>query len=493
MTQAPAAQLPPRAPTLPGITFKSRDARRMKDKLFVYLCLVAASMSILTLAVLLISIFRQGAAHLDWAFITGVPSRMAENAGLWPALIGTVMICVICAFTAIPIGIGTAILLEEYKPKSRGLRKAHAFVQLNITNLAGVPSIVYGILGLTVFVQMFNLSWVGTQLDPAWEAGVTWTDRFVTEDGRAVSVPVADRTAPPVAPTEDLAFVDDAGNPATDVRVLPREALAPLLEEVTTRLQAFEDAMEPTIDAMADTTPEALRAAAEQAWATAGLKADRGEVLARFLEAIAPAREQEGRARRRTLRDALEIIEAAESKMALPNILAADAVPSRIPDAKPWYVRIPLGRGVLAGGLTLMLVILPIIIISSQEALRAVPRSLRNGSYALGATQWQTIWKITLPAAIPGVMTGTILAMSRAIGEAAPMLIIAGIVYVTFTPRHLMDDFTVMPLQIFQWASRPQVEFHQVAAAGIILLLAILLLFNGVAIWIRQRTQKPLS
>jgi phosphate transport system permease protein len=148
---------------------------------------------------------------------------------------------------------------------------------------------------------------------------------------------------------------------------------------------------------------------------------------------------------------------------------------------------------VLAGGLTLMLVVLPIIIVASQEALRAVPDSLREGALAAGSTRWQMVSRMTLPAAIPGIMTGSILAMSRAIGEAAPMLVIAGVVYITFTPNNLMDDFTVMPLQIYNWAGLPQAEFHQVAASGIIVLLAILLTFNAVAVMIRQKFQKPLQ
>ena len=111
----------------------------------------------------------------------------------------------------------------------------------------------------------------------------------------------------------------------------------------------------------------------------------------------------------------------------------------------------------------------------------------------MGCTRWQMVWRMTLPCATPGIMTGTILAMSRAIGEAAPVLVIAGIVYITFTPGHLMDDFTVMPLQIFDWAGRPQEEFHRVAAAGIVVLMTLLLSFNAVAILIRYKFQKPLS
>jgi phosphate transport system permease protein len=173
--------------------------------------------------------------------------------------------------------------------------------------------------------------------------------------------------------------------------------------------------------------------------------------------------------------------------------LRADAEGGRISKKSWWYVRLPLGRSVLAAGLTLMLVVLPVLIISAQEALTAVPNSLRDGAMGLGATKWQTIRRVTLPAAIPGIMTGSIIAMSRAIGEAAPILMIAGIVYISSPPESLMDDFTVMPLQIYNWAQRPQQEFHEVAATGIIVLLAVLLAFNALAVFLRQRLEKPLS
>ncbi len=311
-------------------TQSGRRLRRViKDRFFIIICLFAAAVCISTLCILLGSILAQGMDHLDKQLLTGVPSRKPDKAGIYPAMIGTIYICLVCAISAVPLGIGTAILLEEFKPKHPILARLHGFVQLNITNLAGVPSVVYGILGLTAFVEMFKLFGAGG--DPWWTLGTT------------------------------------------------------------------------------------------ENW---------------------------------------------------------------------YYLRIPFGRGVLAGGLTLMLVVLPIIIISSQEALRAVPNSLRNGALALGATKWQMVWNTTLPSAVPGIMTGTILAMSRAIGEAAPILIIAGIVYITFTPEHLMDDFTAMPLQIYDWAGRPQEAFHHVAASGIIVLMAILLTFNAAAVVIRQKFQR---
>jgi len=299
---------------------------------FAWFSMFAALMAVLALSILLWSIISHGMHHLDLDFLRQSPSRKPEKAGLGPAIWGSVWICAVCAASSLPVGIGTAIFLEEYRPKTPWLRRLHALLQLNITNLAGVPSIVYGIIGLTAIVQMFNL--LGSHTDPFFTVGQ------------------------------------------------------------------------------------------QENW---------------------------------------------------------------------FHFHLPLGRSVLAGGLTLGLVVLPIIIVSTQEALRAVPNSLREGALAVGCTKWQMIRRMTLPAAIPGIMTGAILAMSRAIGEAAPILVIAGIVFIRFTPQNLMDDFTAMPLQIYDWAGRPQEAFHDVAASGIMVLLAVLLAFNAVAVVIRQIFGKPLS
>ncbi|MBI4312166.1 MAG: phosphate ABC transporter permease PstA [Chloroflexi bacterium] len=148
-----------------------------------------------------------------------------------------------------------------------------------------------------------------------------------------------------------------------------------------------------------------------------------------------------------------------------------------------------LGRSVLAGALTLTLLVLPVIILASREAIRAVPRSHREAAYALGATKWEVIKRIVLPEGFPGILTGAILAMSRAIGEAAPMIAISALVYLTFVPTSPMDRFTVLPIQIFNWVSRPQDEFRGLAAAGIIVLLVILLSMNAVAIYLRNKYQ----
>jgi phosphate transport system permease protein len=149
-----------------------------------------------------------------------------------------------------------------------------------------------------------------------------------------------------------------------------------------------------------------------------------------------------------------------------------------------------LGRSILAGALTMTLLILPVIIIASREAIRSVPNNHREGAYALGASQWQVTRKVVLSEAFPGMLTGTILSLSRAIGESAPMIAIAALVYVRFVPTGPLDRFTVLPIQIFNWMSLPQQEFRGLAAAGIIVLLVVLLTMNSIAIYIRNKYQR---
>jgi phosphate transport system permease protein len=150
---------------------------------------------------------------------------------------------------------------------------------------------------------------------------------------------------------------------------------------------------------------------------------------------------------------------------------------------------IGLGRVLLAGAMILTLLVLPTVIIAAREAIRAVPDTIRQGAYALGATKWQVVWRQVLPAAIPGIATGSILALSRALGETAPLLLVGALTYVAFNPT-LLGDFTALPVQIYQWVARPQEEFRTLAAAGIVVLLVILLTLNAFAIWIRNRYQR---
>lgn len=305
---------------------RSQSLRRAADRGFLVLCLGFTALAVLIIVVLLFSIWQDGHLRVSMDFLGNYASRKPADAGIRAALWGTIWACAICAATALPVGVGTAVWLEEFAKPSRFT----SFIKLNISNLAGVPSIVYGILGLTAFVRAF---------------GLVDADRPI-----------------------------ELGDPDS------------------------------------------------------------------FL-----------------------------------------------------YLQLPFGNGVLAGGLTLMLVVLPIVIVASQEALRAVPRSLRAGALALGATPWQTTWSITLPAAVPMIMTGAILAVSRAIGEAAPILVLGVPIFIRSVPNNLMSDFTVMPMQIYDWANRPAGPFHELAAAGIIVLLAVLLTFNAVAVVIRQRLHRPLQ
>lgn len=279
--------------------------RKVKDRIFSHACLGAILIAALLLVTLLWSIARDGIGVLNPGFFTHFTSRIPANAGLKAALFGTFWVVGLTALIAVPIGIAAAIYLEEWTLRKNRMTE---FIQVNISNLAGVPSIVYGLLGLALFVR-----WMG-----------------------------------------------------------------------------FE-------------------------------------------------------------------------------------------------------RSILAGALTMSLLILPMVIIVSQEALRAVPGSYRDGSYALGATQWQTIRSQVLPAALPGILTGIILSVSRAIGETAPLITIGAATYIASVPSKLSDRFTVLPLQIYSWSSMPKKEFHALAAGAIIVLLAVLLAMNSAAIYVRNRSGKRLS
>jgi len=287
---------PVQVPRTPRSFLKSNG-----DRLLGLFGLLVMVLALAGLGALIFDVARDGIGRLSWQFLTSYPSRRASQAGIYPALIGSIYIILLTAVIAVPLGIGAAIYLEEYEKRGRLAR----LIEINIANLAGVPSIIYGLLGLGLFVRFFGM-----------------------------------------------------------------------------------------------------------------------------------------------------------------------------------------GRSVLAGSCTLALLVLPTVIISTREALRAVPPSLREGSYALGATKWQTIQHQVLPAALPGLLTGLILALSRAIGETAPLITIGALTYVPFIPDGLWSPFTVMPIQIFNWVSRPQAAFAENAAAGILLLLLLLLTMNAVAIVVRDRFQK---
>ncbi len=387
------------AAILAGGTGALGRRRRLMDGAFRFFAVGVTCLSLLALVLLLSSVLYLGWEYLSLDLLTNYASRTPEKAGVKAALAGTLWICVICAVVAIPVGVATAIYLEEYARRTRLTR----VIDLNISNLAGVPSIVYGIIGLTVFARFFGL--FGPINDPAIQFGATHYDEYMAASGDALKVQLPHRRAEqrPLKPGDIV--LGPSGAPL-EVAVVP------------------------------DGTGEQVH----QVWAS----------------------------------DAVEPYQ-------------------RSIDRSWWYFQLPFGGGVLAGGMVLALVVLPIVIVATRESLKAVPDSLREAALACGCTQWQMVRKVTLPSALPGIMTGSILAFSRAMGEAAPLLVLTGVLFIRFTPEHLMDDFTAMPLQIYNWAGRPQAEFHAVAASSIIVLLIVLLSFNALAIVIREWFQKPLQ
>jgi len=286
---------------VPAVIGRRPRGDKIRGRAFYVLLLVSISVGFLLLGTLIVDVLQKGVGYLDPILLTEPSSTNPDKAGARPAILGTIYMMVLLLVFVVPLGVGTAIYLEEYANRERWYNR---LLELNIQNLAAVPSIVYGILGLAFLVR-----------------------------------------------------------------------------------------------------------------------------------------------------------------------------------------GIGLGRVLLAGALILTLLVLPTVIVASREAIRAVPDSIRQGAYALGATQWQVVARQVLPAAIPGIATGSILALARAIGETAPLLLVGALTYVAVNPT-LLGSFTALPVQIYQWIARPQEEFRLLAAAGIIVLLAILLTMNAFAIWLRNRYQK---
>ena len=279
-------------------------SHRRMEGLFKLLGMVCMTFAVLVLAALIIDTVLNAADRLNFDFLTSFPSRRPEKAGIAAALVGSFYLILLTAVISLPLGVGAAVYLEEYAKDSRLSR----LIEINIANLAGIPSIIYGILGLQIFVRTLGF-----------------------------------------------------------------------------------------------------------------------------------------------------------------------------------------GRSLLAGALTMALLILPILILASRESIRRVPRSIREAAFALGATKWQVVKDHVLPLAIPGIMTGSILAFSRAIGETAPLITLGALTYVAFVPDGLMSPFSALPIQAFNWISRPQRGFHENAAAAICILLAILLMFNLAAVWVRGKYERRMD
>ena len=584
---------------------RSGAKRQLVNSIFFWFCLFVTSVAVIVLTVLLTTIAVQGWDGLSMDFLRNFGSRNPESAGIKAALWGSVWVCAVCGLVALPVGVATAIYLEEFASKNR----LTSFIRTNISNLAGVPSIVYGIIGLTIFARMFGMPGVGTETEPGLTLGSTWYDTYYASDGTRLQRALADRNAAPTALTtgEDVMLVEETDVSEADPTPLPIR----IVPDGFKSIHAVADPTPITLSIIDDDSPESgfgrLRKVESEnptVWEDARIYLTSGALNQTSLEAseqvngrclvvtdstkatlLIPLSGDDDLVRNGmtayTSRSVIPMVENSKAERPRPpkeiNVQLGDGgevirdgswlefkVLNRLPtryvlqrvtgdgDLQPladwsmvhakrrntfvetgvktitvsvvpddsdalapdkvlasdasapmagernerrawYYFQFPFGKGVLAGGLTLMLVILPIVIISSIEALRAVPNSLRQASLAMGATPWQTVRQVTLPASIPMIMTGSILAMSRAIGEAAPILVLGVALFITRTPENLMDQFTILPMQVYNWASRPQASFQELAASGIIILLVVLLTFNLLAIIIRQRLQKPLQ
>ncbi len=371
---------------------------------------------------------------LDSDFLTTPMSSVPALAGVRTALIGSVGLMAVVVLAALPLGVGTAIYLEEYA--HHGL--VSRLIETNVRNLAGVPSIIYGMLGLAIFVRA---------LAP-FSSGLIFHYNF--------DAPTVESVIERIAP----AFNDEISYEAGELRSESALADAETLERV---VQVFLRFGTPSLTMQGNASVY-----------------DMAQALAEALEItvdVAPARADEDHDLE--VRGERYRFEAADFDEGAFDQLMASL--TRINSFAP------NGRTLVSAGLTLVLLILPIIIINSQEAIRAVPYTIREASYGLGATRWQTIWKQVLPAALPGIMTGTILSVSRAVGETAPLIVVGAATFLVTDPTSPFSQFTAMPIQIYQWTARPQGQFADIAAAAIIVLLTLMLTLNAAAIFLRNR------
>ena len=391
------------------------DRRKRLSVMFYGVCVAIALLSVVILVVLIASIVYQGHSRVTSDLLTRPHSELEiERAGMWPSIVGSMFVCAVCAIAALPLGVGTAVFLEEFKPTNKVLRWLHGFVQLNISNLAGVPSIVYGLLGLTLFVYMFNIfGQIKVNESDGWEImGAKHYYQVLTLE------------------TGHVVFIATRGSLRTfhhDYRTFQSERGR---REIRRHFH------------LGTGNPETQRHRNSQ---------DHGK-------------------------------ERIGGDPPLPNTLGISS------DCLSTKVSSP-------GGLTLALVILPIIIIASQESLRAVSPSLREASLGLGATTWQTVRTVKSPGRNPrdhdridsGIWTGNRRSCPHSRCCLGPN------VSKTTGPKNLMDSAVVMPILIYNWAGRQQEAFKELSAAAIIILLILLLLLNSTAIYIRQKVQKTQS
>lgn len=374
---------------------------------------------------------------LDAEFISAPMSSTPALAGIRTALIGSIGLMLVVILVALPVGVGAAIYLEEYASDSF----INRLIETNVRNLAGVPSIIYGMLGLAIFVRA---------LAP-FTSGLMFQYNFDVPTPETV---VNNRIAPIF--DDNLIFADDTISNETDLSDEMISDIVGIYLKYGTPTMTMTGSTE--IRELANAMGDALKTSIDVIEVGADDTHDieiRGDYYAFELADDIPVD--------RETFDAL-----------MENLVRINAFA-------------PNGRTLISAGLTLVLLILPIIIINAQEAIRAVPYAIREASYGLGATRWQTIQNQVLPAALPGIMTGTILAVSRAVGETAPLIVVGASTFLLTDPTSPFAQFTAMPIQIYQWTARPQGQFADIAAAAIIVLLALMLTLNAIAILVRNR------
>ena len=374
---------------------------------------------------------------LDSDFLTTPMSSTPALAGVRTALIGSLGLMAVVVLAALPIGVGAAIYLEEYAQQGF----LNRLIETNVRNLAGVPSIIYGMLGLAIFVRAL--------------APITSGMIFHYN----VEAPTLASVIERIAPT----FDDQVGVNDGVISSTSDTADAPTIERIVNTFLHFGTPSltmhgNSSVRDMSDSLAEALDIAVDTVELRASDDHDierRGEYYRFDLPPDAP-------------------ISSEMYTQLMTSLLRVNSFS-------------PNGRTLISAGLTLVLLILPIIIINAQEAIRAVPFAIREASFGLGATRWQTIWRQVLPAALPGIMTGTILSVSRAVGETAPLIVVGAATFLVTDPSSPFSQFTALPIQIYQWTARPQGQFADIAAAAIIVLLALMLTLNAAAIVLRNR------
>lgn len=474
--------------------YRSDARRKWFSSSFSVICLLVSSSAIVVLTTLLFSIFVTGGNWLSWDFLfASHRENNPEESGIGQAIIGSIVICGICGMVALPIGVGTAIFLEEFQPRNKLLRMFHGLVQLNINNLAGVPSIVYGILGLTAFVYMFGaFNSIRVNDQPDYEVGAKYFYQVKTLGGDYVRFPAVSKIHS-TCEVDQGVWVTTSDGESVKLNIVSSSEPA----------DSFEGKEDRTV----------IR----------GTQAELVEGDKPFYEIETVAGTKVTFPAKPTYRQFAKILEPIEvtddngSTFMLNVLSKKDAIPTDegvkaqsvfadSPDPKRrssasifrvnsyFHFHLPFSKSILSAGLTLALVILPIVIIATQEAIRGVPQTLREAAFGMGATRWQVVRGAVLPSATPGIMTGAILSMSRAIGEAAPLLaVMGGVLGTTNGLTGLMDKSPALPVTIFKWAGDENEGFEHLSAAAIIVLLAILLLMNSVAIYIRYRHEKNLQ